>query len=149
MIFHEEKKQVLPLDTTPTRFVNLHKSPPRFLSPLSHKGMICLLLLQQKNQLKIYKWLKYSLLVLPGVLNWEVSRNFRGVDKLVTSIRGTGEESFTSDLREGKELKETVDYYLQYLFTTNNPLIPYILSLRNTSSHFYAFCQLLNFSKIL
>lgn len=60
-----------------------------------------------------YIWLKYSLLELPGVLNWEVSRNFRGVDKLVTSIRGTGEASFTRDLCEGKELKQTVDYYLQ------------------------------------
>ena len=56
---------------------------------------------------------KYSLLELPGVLNWEVSRNFRGVDKLVTSIRGTGEASFTSELCEGKESKQTVYYYLQ------------------------------------
>lgn len=89
-----------------------------------------------------YIWLKYSLLELPGVLNWEVSRNFRGVDKLVTSIRGTGEASFTRDLWEGRELKQAVDYHLQSLFPTNNPLIPYILSLRNRCSHFHAFCQL-------
>lgn len=44
--------------------------------------------------------------------NWEVSRNLRGVDKLVTSIRGTEEASFTSELDEGRELKQTVYCYL-------------------------------------
>lgn len=51
-----------------------------------------------KKQLSGWR-IKYLPLELPGVEYWEVSRNFRGVGRLVTSSRGTGEVSFTRELK--------------------------------------------------
>lgn len=51
-----------------------------------------------KKQLSGWR-VKYLPLELPGVEYWEVSRNFRGVGRFVTSSRGTGEASFTRELK--------------------------------------------------
>lgn len=56
----------------------------------------------QAPQIFARSWkIKHLPLELPGVEYWEVSRNFRGVGRFVTSIRGIGEASFTRVL-EGK-----------------------------------------------
>lgn len=101
-----------------TYFMTLHKAlpdssqdPPPSMKRSWHTSYYCCTISWRSTN---YFWeectrLKYSQLELPGVLNWEVSRNFRGVDKLVTSMRGT-EESFTRELWEEKELKQTVHY---------------------------------------
>ena len=54
----------------------------------------------QPTKKKLSGWrIKYLPLELPGVEYWEVSRNFRGVGTFVTSSRGTGEVSFTRELK--------------------------------------------------
>lgn len=78
----------------------------------------------QAPQVFARSWkIKHSPLELPGVEYWDVSRNFRGVGRFVTSIRGI-EASFTRAL-EGKVAFVTYHFLPKQL----NPIsaIPYHL----------------------
>lgn len=80
---------------------------------------------------------QYLPLELPGVEYWEVSRNFRGVGRFVTSSRGTGEASFTRELKG----ESSRNYSPLSPNSTQVPLHapPFLLPLWHTSS---SYCDL-------